>query len=213
MDINNRPTHLGCCFLTARSKTNTSINGIYNSNILHCSVNQCECEMTVSTVLNMVIFKSKLGYGLVSHFIQQTVSRYRVIFTSHDKVELIFHIYIYIYIHKTKYYMGWLGSWIFASTSVDFVKTNCPDSKVHGANIGPTWVLSAPDGPHVGPMNLAIRVFFNLDAISHRGTERHLLCFDMLLSHSMFAVPLKPISVIRFVDIERSSLWISAHVI
>ena len=34
-----------------------------------------------------------------------------------------------------------------------------PDSKVHGANIGPTWVLSAPDGPHVGPVNLAIRVY------------------------------------------------------
>ena len=33
-----------------------------------------------------------------------------------------------------------------------------PDSKVHGANIRPTWVLSAPDGPHVCPMNLAIRV-------------------------------------------------------
>ena len=32
-----------------------------------------------------------------------------------------------------------------------------PDSQVHGANVGPTWVLSAPDGPHVGPMNLAIR--------------------------------------------------------
>ena len=31
------------------------------------------------------------------------------------------------------------------------------DSKVHGANMGPTWVLSAPDGPRVGPMNLAIR--------------------------------------------------------
>ena len=30
-----------------------------------------------------------------------------------------------------------------------------PDSKVHGANMGPTWVLPAPDGPHVGPMNLA----------------------------------------------------------
>ena len=30
------------------------------------------------------------------------------------------------------------------------------DSKIHGANMGPTWVLSAPDGPHVGPMNLAI---------------------------------------------------------
>ena len=31
------------------------------------------------------------------------------------------------------------------------------DSKVHGANMGPTWVLSAPDGPHVGLMNHAIR--------------------------------------------------------
>ena len=34
----------------------------------------------------------------------------------------------------------------------------CPDNKIHGANMGPTWVLSAPDGHHVGPMNLAIRV-------------------------------------------------------
>ena len=33
-----------------------------------------------------------------------------------------------------------------------------PDIKVHGANMGPTWVLSAPDGPHVGPINLAIKV-------------------------------------------------------
>ena len=29
-------------------------------------------------------------------------------------------------------------------------------AKFIGANMGPTWVLSAPDGPHVGPMNLAI---------------------------------------------------------
>ena len=33
-----------------------------------------------------------------------------------------------------------------------------PDSKVHGANMGPTWVLSAPRGPHFGPMSLAIWV-------------------------------------------------------
>ena len=32
-----------------------------------------------------------------------------------------------------------------------------PDSKVHGANMGPIWVLSASDGPHVGPMKLVIR--------------------------------------------------------
>ena len=36
-------------------------------------------------------------------------------------------------------------------------KDNDPDSKVHGAHIGPTWVLSAPGGSHVGPMNFAIR--------------------------------------------------------
>ena len=33
-----------------------------------------------------------------------------------------------------------------------------PHNKVHGVNMGPTWVLSAPDGPHVDPMILAIRV-------------------------------------------------------
>ena len=33
-----------------------------------------------------------------------------------------------------------------------------PDSKVHGANIGPTWGQQDPGGPHVGPMNLAISV-------------------------------------------------------
>ena len=34
---------------------------------------------------------------------------------------------------------------------------DAPDNKFHGANIEPTWVLSAPDGPHFGPMNLDIR--------------------------------------------------------
>ena len=32
--------------------------------------------------------------------------------------------------------------------------SNYPDSKVHGPIMGPTWILSAPDGPHVGPMDL-----------------------------------------------------------
>ena len=31
-----------------------------------------------------------------------------------------------------------------------------PDSKVHGANMGPTWGRQDPGGPHVGHMNLAI---------------------------------------------------------
>ena len=31
-----------------------------------------------------------------------------------------------------------------------------PDSKVHGANMGPTWGRKAPGGPYVGDMNFAI---------------------------------------------------------
>ena len=45
----------------------------------------------------------------------------------------------------------------FKSRSNGLTMIDIPDSKVHGTNMGPTWVLSAPDGPHVGPMNLIIR--------------------------------------------------------
>ena len=31
-----------------------------------------------------------------------------------------------------------------------------PDSRVHGANMGPIWGRQDPGGPHVGPMNFAI---------------------------------------------------------
>ena len=33
-----------------------------------------------------------------------------------------------------------------------------PDSKIHVVAMGPTWDLTAPDGPHIGPVTLAIRV-------------------------------------------------------
>ena len=41
-------------------------------------------------------------------------------------------------------------------------KEGYPNSKVYGTTMGPTWVLSAPDGPPVGPMNFAIRVYTHL---------------------------------------------------
>ena len=37
-------------------------------------------------------------------------------------------------------------------------KLNFPDSKVHGANMGPIWGRQDPGGTHVGPMNFAIWV-------------------------------------------------------
>ena len=44
-----------------------------------------------------------------------------------------------------------------------------PDSKVPVAHIGPTWVLSAPGRPHVGPINLAIRVTWSSAELSTIG--------------------------------------------
>ena len=46
---------------------------------------------------------------------------------------------------------------------------SAPDNKVHGASMGPTWVLSAPDGPHVGPMNLAIRGGIRVESVVAHG--------------------------------------------
>ena len=64
--------------------------------------------------------------------------------------------------------LTWYYSWYYScnTTQMDSVVAwgwsssssilkSIPDSKVHEANMGPTLVLSAPDGPHFGPMNLA----------------------------------------------------------
>ena len=52
---------------------------------------------------------------------------------------------------------SWLNDRVPRYLPRQWLPGNIPDSKVHGANMGPTRVLSAPGGPHVGPMNLAIR--------------------------------------------------------
>ena len=43
-----------------------------------------------------------------------------------------------------------------------------PDSKVHGASMGPIWGRQDPDGTHVGPVNFAIWVV----------TEVKTICFN-----------------------------------
>ena len=52
-----------------------------------------------------------------------------------------------------------------------------PDIKVHGVNMGTTWVLSAPDGPHVGPINLATREG-SLSVIETPGRRERLVIFQ-----------------------------------
>ena len=58
-----------------------------------------------------------------------------------------------------------------------------PDSNIHGANMGPTWVLPAPDGPHVGPMNLTIRDVVQHSSIWHEGVHCGLLEGHVWLTH------------------------------
>ena len=60
-----------------------------------------------------------------------------------------------------------------------------PDSKVQRANMGPTWVLSVPDGPHVGPMNLAIRdaflIHYMATGVHQLFQHRQLSKYELLL--------------------------------
>ena len=52
----------------------------------------------------------------------------------------------------------WQWAFAFEIESVNcFVDTwTIPDSKVHGANMGPIRGRQDPGGPHVGPMHFAI---------------------------------------------------------
>ena len=60
----------------------------------------------------------------------------------------------YIYFIESEAYGAYLQWFVTLKVAC---KQTTPDSKVHGANMGLAWVMSAPDGPHVVTMNLAIR--------------------------------------------------------
>ena len=44
-----------------------------------------------------------------------------------------------------------------------------PESKVHGAIMGPIWGRQDPEGPHVGPMNFAIWAGYSYKRLEIRG--------------------------------------------
>ena len=54
-----------------------------------------------------------------------------------------------------------------------------PDSKGHGANMGPIWGRQDPSGPHVGPMNFATWVHIRLIVDNVRlGNYQIVICFN-----------------------------------
>ena len=59
-------------------------------------------------------------------------------------------------------YMITYNIWITYIYNSYVITFTIPDSKVHGANMGPTWVLSAPDGSHVDPGTLISGIWYFL---------------------------------------------------
>ena len=57
-----------------------------------------------------------------------------------------------------------------------------PDSKVHGAIMGPIWGQQDPGGPHVGPMNFVIWV--NIKMSSYQYGKSH--CGDKTVIRSSY---------------------------
>ena len=52
------------------------------------------------------------------------------------------------------------------------ISNNYPDTKVHGANMGPIWGRQGPGGPHIGPMNFDIWVeLTSLSTIAGRAIQ------------------------------------------
>ena len=72
-----------------------------------------------------------------------------------------------------------------------------PDSKVHGANIGPIWDRQDPDGPHVGPMNFAMWDSIYVDIIGLCDLVTYLIPFSFPLR---WYCPIYPCIAWRKVD-------------
>ena len=67
------------------------------------------------------------------------------------------------------------------------LKRSNPDSKVHGANMGPTWDRQDPGGPDVGPMKIAIWAFVESTLAIRTGNKTYFYNMTMPLTYSGFA--------------------------
>ena len=63
-----------------------------------------------------------------------------------------------------------------------------PDSKVYGANMGPTWGRQDPGGPYVGPMDLAIWVGLS-PGLASKGRQSIMCANNDYVLHRHMASP------------------------
>ena len=101
-------------------------------------------------------------------------------FVNHG-IDLVIPQYSGFSTRLTNYYLQhFMRNGFFPGLIKSMMLYGVPDCKVHWANMGPTWVLSAPDWPHVGPMNLAIRG--HLESMTQQGH------FIMFMSHHCYSM-------------------------
>ena len=84
----------------------------------------------------------RAGYGQTSSIVRE-----------HNSLDIVYN--------TMKSCLDGLVQMTIDSISYAISEVTSPDIKVHEANMGPAWVLSAPCGSHVGLMNLAIWVPFH----------------------------------------------------
>ena len=77
-----------------------------------------------------------------------------------------------------------------------------PDSKVHGANMGPSWDLSAPAGPHVGPWTLLSGMFeTRINFVVHVSQIRSYLHWYYIMPKALEADP-------QIITDNEATLWL-----
>ena len=99
------------------------------------------------TILNPEL-NEQITIAITLHFMTKSISYELELYLNvHKSVTLTTGHYEIRYISCLR----WVQRNIIALIIVVF-----PDSKVHGASMGPIWDRQDPGGPHVGPMNFAI---------------------------------------------------------
>ena len=89
-------------------------------------------------------------------------------------------IYFFIFLLLFAPSRDWYSKWYCSNLN------RSPDSKVQGANMGPTWDLSAPDGPHVWPHEPCYQGLYT--AASVCTPEYCLLCASQIYRHHVCAL-------------------------
>ena len=104
-----------------------------------------------------------------------------------------------IFTHILEYYFT--GTQWQRSNPGSWFNIKIPDSKVHGANMGPIWGRQDPGGPHVGPMSFAIWDVILWPSYLHNG-----IFYTVKTTYLYWIRPLKDMSMINMYHYTKQQL-------